>query len=89
MSNKTENLLRVGQGEFELNRLPKRPVELLRAWDAADEYLLNTLAEDLKPPADARIVIFNDSFGALAVALSCIPASSSIGFLSVTTGDTA
>ncbi|MDD5633600.1 MAG: methyltransferase, partial [Methylococcales bacterium] len=70
MSSKTENRLRVGQGEFELNRLPKRPLELLRAWDAADEYLLNTLAEDLKPLADARILIFNDSFGALAVALS-------------------
>ena len=67
---KTENLLRVGQGEFELNRLPKRPLELLRAWDAADEYLLNTLSEDLKPSTDARILIFNDSFGALAVALS-------------------
>jgi len=67
---KTENLLRVGRGEFELNRLPKRPLELLRAWDAADEYLLNTLSEDLKPSTDARILIFNDSFGALAVALS-------------------
>lgn len=70
MSVKTENLLRVAQGEFELNRLPIRPLELLRAWDAADEYLLNTLAEDLKPSADARILIFNDSFGALAVALN-------------------
>ncbi len=67
---KTDNLLRVGQGEFELNRLPKRPLELLRAWDAADEYLLNTLSEDFKPLADASILIFNDSFGALAVALS-------------------
>src|SRR5664279_4177560 len=67
---KTENRLSVAQGEFELNRLPKRPSELLRAWDAADEYLLNTLAEDQKPSADARILIFNDSFGALAVALS-------------------
>jgi 16S rRNA (guanine1207-N2)-methyltransferase len=62
--------IRVGQGEFELNRLPKRPLELLQAWDAADEYLLNTLAEDLKSSADARILIVNDSFGALAVALS-------------------
>ncbi len=70
MTVKTENLLRVGQGEFELNRLPKRPLELLRAWDAADEYLLNTLAEDLKLQPDARILIFNDSFGALAVALN-------------------
>ena len=70
MAIKTEELLKVGQGEFKLNRLPKRPLELLRAWDAADEYLLNTLSENIKPSADARIVIFNDSFGALAVALS-------------------
>jgi len=42
--------LSVAQGEFELNRLPKRPRELLRAWDAADEYLLDTLAEQPKLP---------------------------------------
>jgi 16S rRNA (guanine1207-N2)-methyltransferase len=83
MSVKAENFLRVGQGEFELNRLPKRSLELLRAWDAADEYLLNTLAEDLKPSADARILIFNDSFGALAVALSSFqPQAVSDSFLS-------
>jgi 23S rRNA (guanine1835-N2)-methyltransferase len=83
MSIITENLLKVGQGEFELNRLPKRPLELLRAWDAADEYLLNTLADDLKPPADARILIVNDSFGALAVALSSFqPQAVSDSFLS-------
>ena len=70
MDNKTENLLSVPQGEFELKRLPKRSLELLRAWDAADEYLLNTLAEDIKPTNDARILILNDSFGALAIALS-------------------
>ncbi len=66
----SDNLLSVAQGEFELNRLPKRPRELLRAWDAADEYLLNTLAEEFKPSVDARILILNDTFGALAVALS-------------------
>lgn len=70
MSAKIENLLTVVQGEFKLHRLPKRPLELLRAWDAADEYLLNYLAEDLKPSADTRILIFNDTFGALAVALN-------------------
>lgn len=70
MSINTENRLTVAQGEFELNRLPKRPLELLRAWDAADEYLLKVLAEDLRPSADARILIVNDSFGALAVALN-------------------
>jgi 16S rRNA (guanine1207-N2)-methyltransferase len=43
------NRLIVAQGEFELNRLPKRPQELLLAWDAADEYLLNTLANGSVP----------------------------------------
>ncbi len=62
--------LTVAQGEFELNRLPKRPRELLQAWDAADEYLLDTVAEQLKLPDGARVLIMNDSFGALAVALS-------------------
>lgn len=64
------NRLTVAQGEFELNRLPKRPRELLRAWDAADEYLLDVVAEQLKLSDAARVLIVNDSFGALAVALS-------------------
>jgi 23S rRNA (guanine1835-N2)-methyltransferase len=64
------NRLTVAQGEFELNRLPKRPRELLRAWDAADEYLLDTLAEQSGLPEGARVLIVNDSFGALAVALN-------------------
>lgn len=62
--------LTVAQGEFDLHRLPKRPRELLRAWDAADEYLLDTVADQLKLPGTARVLIVNDSFGALAVALS-------------------
>ncbi|MGZ4993856.1 MAG: methyltransferase [Methylobacter sp.] len=62
--------LTVAQGQFELIRLPKRPRELLQAWDAADEYLLDTVAEQLKLPDGARVLIVNDSFGALAVALN-------------------
>lgn len=58
------------QGDFELNRLPKRPRELLRAWDAADEYLLDTVADELRYREQARILIVNDSFGALTVALN-------------------
>lgn len=66
------NRLTVAQGEFELNRLPKRPRELLLAWDAADEYLLNTLADASTKlsTSNERVLILNDSFGALAVALS-------------------
>lgn len=63
-------LLTLAQGEFALSRLPKRPKELLRAWDAADEYLLETLAEQNLLFSDTRILIVNDSFGALAVALN-------------------
>ena len=83
MTIKTEHLLKVAQGEFELHRLPKRPLELLRAWDAADEYLLNTVAEDIQSAADARILIANDNFGALAVALSAfLPLAVSDSYLS-------
>lgn len=66
--------LTVAQGEFELNRLPKRPRELLRAWDAADEYLLDAVADaSIMLSTDAvRVLIMNDSFGALAVALSAL-----------------
>ena len=64
-----DNLISAPQGRFELKRLPLRRRELLRAWDAADEYLLNYLAEAGLPAANARILIVNDSFGALAVAL--------------------
>ena len=83
MPAKIDNLLTVSQGQFRLYRLPKRPLELLRAWDAADEYLLNHLAENLKPPAGTRILIVNDTFGALAVALNSFrPQSVSDSYLS-------
>lgn len=54
-------------GVFQLHRLPRRPRELLRAWDAADEYLLKILQED--PLAIDSPLICNDNFGALSVAL--------------------
>ncbi|WP_305907284.1 methyltransferase [Methylomarinum sp. Ch1-1] len=63
-----ETLMRAPQGEFTLRRWPIRVNDVLRAWDAADEYLLHELAEE-KLEDDANIVILNDSFGALAVAL--------------------
>jgi 16S rRNA (guanine1207-N2)-methyltransferase len=66
----TDNTLQVPQGAFTLARLPPRKGELLRAWDAADEYLLNMLAQQSLPRVDSRVLVVNDSFGALAVALS-------------------
>jgi 23S rRNA (guanine1835-N2)-methyltransferase len=62
--------LNVPQGSFSLTRLPVRRNELLRAWDAADEYLLNSVAEHIPLCAASRILVVNDSFGALAVALA-------------------
>ena len=61
-------LMSVPQGEFELRRNP--PNQLLRGWDAADEYLLQQV-DDLKPLSrQTSILIINDSFGALCVALA-------------------
>lgn len=54
-------------GEFELHRYPARKRELLRAWDAADEYLLDHLPVKISSPRNTLIV--NDGFGALGVTL--------------------
>ena len=56
-------------GTFQLQRLPLRAKETLRAWDAADEYLLGTLAEQFGNSLPGSPLIINDSFGALALAL--------------------
>jgi 16S rRNA (guanine1207-N2)-methyltransferase len=63
-----EFILNVPQGKFQIRRIPLRQNELLQAWDAADEYLLN-FAEHLNLNYDSKVCILNDSFGALAVAL--------------------
>ncbi len=63
------NLLEVPQGRFQLKRLPRRTLEKLQAWDAADEYLLHYLADQELPAPNAQVTLLNDSFGALALAL--------------------
>jgi len=63
-------------GTFSLARYPETSDRSLRAWDAADEYLLDHLAEH-EQMADAsdssneakRILVVNDTFGALSCAL--------------------
>lgn len=60
--------LLVPQGEFDLERYPRDPN--LRAWDAADEFLLQHLGELQTLARDSRVLIVNDAFGALAVALA-------------------
>lgn len=66
----TDTTMQVPQGRFTLQRRPRRRRELLRAWDAADEYLLREVAEQAQPTAGTRVLLVNDSFGALAVALA-------------------
>jgi 23S rRNA (guanine1835-N2)-methyltransferase len=55
--------------QLDLLRQPDQPNEPLQAFDAADEYLLNHLHEQ-GLHADSRVLILNDSFGALAVSLA-------------------
>lgn len=77
-----ETVMKVPQGNFELLRFPIEPQASLRAWDAADEYLLNDVATKIDCAAKPRVLIVNDSFGALAVALSVFqPCSVSDSFL--------
>ncbi len=66
---KTEILAEFPQGCFELKRFPFQSGDPFRAWDAADEYLLHELAEKPLEPS-AQLALLNDTFGALAIALS-------------------
>ncbi|QEN50256.1 methyltransferase [Pseudomonas protegens] len=54
--------------QLDLIRQPEQQNEPLQAFDAADEYLLNHLAEQ-QPASDTRVLVLNDSFGALAASL--------------------
>lgn len=53
-------------GSLTLRRYPLRKRETLRAWDAADEYLLAHLGNTVA----GRVLIINDAFGALSCALA-------------------
>lgn len=64
-----ETIMQVPQGKFQLLRFPVERDERLRAWDAADEYLLSDVAVKMLAAENPRVLIVNDSFGALAVAL--------------------
>lgn len=70
--------------QLHLIRQPEQQNEPLQAFDAADEYLLNHVAE-LALPANSRILVLNDSFGALAVSLvsTMHVTSSSDSFLAI------
>ena len=54
--------------QLDLIRQPEQHNDPLQAFDAADEYLLSYLAEQ-QPGAATRVLVLNDSFGALAASL--------------------
>ncbi len=58
------------QGEFHLSRYPEDKNDPLRAWDAADEYVLNYLSGQFNSEKVLNVLIVNDGFGALSVALA-------------------
>jgi 16S rRNA (guanine1207-N2)-methyltransferase len=54
--------------QLDLIRQPEQQNEPLQAFDAADEYLLNHLAAHNR--RQTRVLVLNDSFGALAASLA-------------------
>ena len=66
-----QKTLLVPQGEFELVRNPAD--DHLQAWDSADELLLNHVDDVQVLSAHSNLLIVNDAFGALSVALASYP----------------
>jgi 16S rRNA (guanine1207-N2)-methyltransferase len=67
----SQKTMLVPQGELELDR---NPVDNnLQAWDSADEFLLNHINDLQVLSAHSKLLILNDAFGALAVALATCP----------------
>ena len=62
-------ILETPYARLDLVRQPEQPNEPLQAFDAADEYLLAQLHEQ-GLAATTRVLILNDSFGALACSLA-------------------
>ncbi|MEU8545327.1 methyltransferase [Streptomyces sp. NPDC048717] len=63
------NRLTTSWGTFPLTRCPADPRDPLRAWDAADEYLLNHLAET-GTDLSGTVAVVGDRWGALVTALA-------------------
>ncbi len=61
----------LGSYRLERHRVPaKAKADPLRAWDAADEYLLNHLADQPSLSTHGKpVLLINDAFGALAISL--------------------
>ncbi len=55
--------------QLQLERFPKTNDKNLRAWNAADEYLLQHI-QDIELNPNCKVLIINDQFGALTCSLS-------------------
>ncbi|BAG23603.1 MULTISPECIES: methyltransferase [Streptomyces] len=66
------NRFTTSQGAFELARFPEHPRDPFRAWDAADDYLLQQLTDPGTGPVDlsGTVAVVGDRWGALATALA-------------------
>jgi len=65
-----ETSIKTPFGDYQLHRYPVVKKETLRAWDAADEYVLQYLDENKLLQEKTSLLIINDGFGGLSVPLS-------------------
>ncbi|MCW2870309.1 methyltransferase [Actinacidiphila oryziradicis] len=78
------NCFTTSSGKFDLARYPEDPRDRLRAWDAADEYLLRHLQGIDAEPVDlsGTVVVMGDRWGALVTAIAdCRPVQITDSFL--------
>lgn len=69
----TQTQLKKQDFSISLQRFPtKSSDKSLRAWDAADEYLIDQLVESVNLADIKTIVVINDSFGALCCAIQAL-----------------
>ena len=65
-----ETLMKTPFGDYRLQRYPVIKKETLRAWDAADEYMLRYLDENNLLHDKSSILIMNDGFGGVSIPLN-------------------
>ena len=66
----SDTSLKTAFGPYHLQRYPVRKKETLRAWDAADEYILDYLKKNDLLHQGISLLILNDGFGGLSIPLN-------------------
>ena len=69
LQGKMENIFDTPFGYITVNREKEETNRTLQGWNSADSYILNRFAEDM-PEKDSAVLVMNDSYGALSIALS-------------------